>query len=300
MYRAPVDEIAHTLKSVAGLRSALEAQRFGDLGEDIVDAILAEAGRFASDEIAPLNEIGDKHGAVLKDGAVTTPPGWKDLYHNWIAGGWNGLTGPEEFGGQGLPMLLSVAALEMWNSGSLAFGIGPTLTMGAVEALEKHASDDLKAKYLEKLVTGEWMGTMNLTEPQAGSDLNALKARAEPNGDGTYTVGMTMIATGMAGQLVAFTAKKAGKTVNAGKSCATIESGKWVGPAKIAFDAEIVAVNDTLSENPKLANSDTYGEGWMVKVKPSDDSAVASLTPGTAVAGPYEAKMAADEFAGCA
>ncbi|MCC0034299.1 MAG: acyl-CoA dehydrogenase [Hoeflea sp.] len=188
MYRAPVDEIAHTLKSVAGLRSALEAQRFGDLGEDIVDAILAEAGRFASDEIAPLNEIGDKHGAVLKDGAVTTPPGWKDLYHNWIAGGWNGLTGPEEFGGQGLPMLLSVAALEMWNSGSLAFGIGPTLTMGAVEALEKHASDDLKAKYLEKLVTGEWMGTMNLTEPQAGSDLNALKARAEPNGDGTYRI----------------------------------------------------------------------------------------------------------------
>ena len=121
-----------------------------------------------------------------------------------------------------------------------------------------------------------------------------------PNGDGTYTVGMTMIATGMAGQLVAFTAKKAGKTVNAGKSCATIESGKWVGPAKIAFDAEIVAVNDTLSENPKLANSDTYGEGWMVKVKPEDPGAVAKLTPGTAVAGPYEAKMAADEFEGCA
>ncbi|MCB1428662.1 MAG: glycine cleavage system protein H [Nitratireductor sp.] len=121
-----------------------------------------------------------------------------------------------------------------------------------------------------------------------------------PNGDGTFTVGMTMIATGMAGQLVAFTAKKAGKTVNAGKSCATVESGKWVGPAKIAFDAEIVAVNDTLSENPKLANSDTYGEGWMVRVKPSDDSAVSALTPGTAVAGPYEAKMAADEFAGCA
>jgi acyl-CoA dehydrogenase len=188
MYRAPVDEIAHTLKSVAGLRKALETQRFGDLGEDLVDAILAEAGRFSSDEIAPLNEIGDKHGAVLKDGAVTTPPGWKDLYQSWIAGGWNGLTGPEEFGGQGLPMLLSVAALEMWNSGSLAFGIGPTLTMGAVEAMEKHASEELKAKYLEKLVTGEWMGTMNLTEPQAGSDVNALKARAEPVGDGTYRI----------------------------------------------------------------------------------------------------------------
>ena len=188
MYRAPVDEIAHTLKSVAGLRKALETGRFGDLGEDLVDAILAEAGRFSSDEVAPLNEIGDRHGAVLKDGAVTTPPGWKELYRSWIDGGWNGLTGPEEYGGQGLPMLLSVAALEMWNSGSLAFGIGPTLTMGAVEALEKHASDDLKAKYLEKLVTGEWMGTMNLTEPQAGSDLNALKARAEPNGDGTYRI----------------------------------------------------------------------------------------------------------------
>ncbi|WP_412051502.1 acyl-CoA dehydrogenase [Hoeflea sp. Naph1] len=188
MYRAPVDEIAHTLKSVAGLRKALDAGRFGDLGEDLVDAILAEAGRFASDEIAPLNEIGDTHGAVLKDGAVTTPPGWKELYQNWIAGGWNGLTGPEEFGGQGLPMLLSVAALEMWNSASLAFAIGPILTMGAIEALDKHASDDLKAKYLEKLVTGEWMGTMNLTEPQAGSDLNALKARAEPVGDGTYRI----------------------------------------------------------------------------------------------------------------
>ncbi|SOE17699.1 hypothetical protein SAMN05877838_2602 [Hoeflea halophila] len=188
MYRAPVDEIAHTLKSVAGLRKALETGRFGDLGEDLVDAILGEAGRFSSDEIAPLNETGDKHGAVLEDGAVTTPPGWKKLYQDWIEGGWNGLTGPEEFGGQGLPMLLSVAALEMWNSGSLAFGIGPTLTMGAVEALEKHASDELKAKYLEKLVTGEWMGTMNLTEPQAGSDLNALKARAEPVGDDTYRI----------------------------------------------------------------------------------------------------------------
>ncbi|MDF1608607.1 acyl-CoA dehydrogenase [Hoeflea sp. YIM 152468] len=188
MYRAPVEEIAFTLKSVAGMRKALEAGRFGDLGEDLVDAILAEAGRFASDEIAPLNEIGDSHGAVLEDGAVTTPPGWKEMYQNWIAGGWNGLTGPEAYGGQGLPMLLSVAALEMWNSGSLAFGVGPTLTMGAVEAVDKHASDDLKAKYLEKLVTGEWMGTMNLTEPQAGSDLNALKARAEPVGDGSYRI----------------------------------------------------------------------------------------------------------------
>ncbi|MEQ8305529.1 MAG: acyl-CoA dehydrogenase [Hoeflea sp.] len=188
MYRAPVDEISHTLKSVAGLRKALEDGRFGDLGEDLVDAILTEAGRFATDEIAPLNEIGDTEGAVLEHGEVSTPKGWKKLYRDWIEGGWNGLTGPEEYGGQGLPTLLSVAALEMWNSGALAFGIGPTLTMGAVEAIEKHATDELKAKYLEKLVTGDWMGTMNLTEPQAGSDLNALKARAEPVSDGTYRI----------------------------------------------------------------------------------------------------------------
>ncbi|WP_199178537.1 glycine cleavage system protein H [Acidimangrovimonas sediminis] len=118
-------------------------------------------------------------------------------------------------------------------------------------------------------------------------------------GDGTFTVGMTMIATGMAGQLVAFTAKKAGKTIKAGKSCATVESGKWVGPAKLGFDAEIVATNDTLVANPSLANSDTYGEGWMVKVKPEDPAATAALTRGTDVAGPYEAKMDADAFAGC-
>ncbi|MCV3243803.1 acyl-CoA dehydrogenase [Mesorhizobium sp. ZC-5] len=188
MYRAPVDEIAFTLKHVAGLQAAIDAGSLGDLTEDLVDAILHEAGRFASEEVAPLHKIGDEHGAVLKDAAVTMPPGWKDLYRRWIDGGWNALSGPEEFGGQGLPTMLGVAALEMWNSGSMAFGIGPTLTMGAVEAIEKHASDDLKAKYLEKLVSGEWMGTMNLTEPQAGSDLAALRARAEPVGDGTYRI----------------------------------------------------------------------------------------------------------------
>ncbi|MBI1418930.1 MAG: glycine cleavage system protein H [Limimaricola sp.] len=119
-------------------------------------------------------------------------------------------------------------------------------------------------------------------------------------GDGTYECGMTMIATGMAGQLVAFTAKKPGKTIAAGKSVATIESGKWVGPAKIAFEAEITEANDALSADPKLANSDPYHAGWMVKLKPTDPGAVKDLTPGTAVAGPYEAKMAADDFAGCA
>jgi alkylation response protein AidB-like acyl-CoA dehydrogenase len=188
MYKAPVEDISFTLKHVAGLKPALDSGTFGDLGEDLVDAILAEAGRFASEEVAPLYKIGDEHGAVLKDAAVTTPPGWKALYRSWIDGGWNALSGPEEFGGQGLPTMLGVAALEMWNSAAMAFGIGPTLTMGAVEALGKHASEALKAKYLAKLVSGAWMGTMNLTEPQAGSDLAALRSRAEPAGDGTYRI----------------------------------------------------------------------------------------------------------------
>ena len=118
--------------------------------------------------------------------------------------------------------------------------------------------------------------------------------------DGTVIIGMTMVAAAMAGELVAFTAKKAGKTVKAGRSCATVESGKWVGPAKIAFEAEVVENNAELNANPKLANSDPYGDGWMARLKPVDWSAAKGLlTPGTEVAGPYETKMTADDFAGC-
>ncbi len=188
MYRAPVDEIAHTLKHVAGVAAAIDAGHMGDLSDDLLEAIVSEAGRFATDEITPLREIGDRQGARLKDGVVTSPPGWKELYGRWIAGGWNALAAPVEFGGQGLPTSLAMATFEMWNSGSMAFALGPTLTIGAIEALDKHASDELKAVYLEKVVSGEWMGTMNLTEPQAGSDLAALRTRAEPAGDGTYRI----------------------------------------------------------------------------------------------------------------
>ena len=145
MYKAPVEEIAFTLKHVAGLTPALSDGRLADLTEDLVDAIISEAGRFATEEVAPLAEIGDKQGARLADGAVTMPDGWTALYKAWSEGGWNALTAPEEFGGQGLPHMLHVAALEMWNSGSMAFAIGPTLTMGAVEALAAHGSDYLKA-----------------------------------------------------------------------------------------------------------------------------------------------------------
>jgi len=188
MYRAPVSEIAFTLKQVAGLSDAIAAAHFPDLSDDLVDAILAEAGRFASEEIAPLHRIGDETGAIFKDGTVTTPPGWADLYRRWREGGWNALAAPAENGGQDLPIMLNVAALEMWNSGSMAFAIGPTLTMGAIDALEKHAGEELRATYLDKLVSGEWMATMNLTEPHAGSDLGVLRSRAERVEDGTYRI----------------------------------------------------------------------------------------------------------------
>ena len=157
MYRAPVDEIAFTLKHVARMNDAIGQGSLGDLSEDLVDAILEEAGKFASDEVAPLHKIGDERGAVLKDAAVTMPPGWKEVYRHWIEGGWSALTGPEDYGGQDLPVMLSVAALEMWNSASMAFGIGPTLTLGAVDAIEKHATEELKQTYLAKLVSGERM-----------------------------------------------------------------------------------------------------------------------------------------------
>ena len=188
MYRAPVAEISHVLKQVTGLGEAMHQGKMGELSEDLLDAILEEGGKFATDEVAPLSKIGDEQGTPLTDGVVTMPDGWSDLYRRWAEGGWNALTGPEAFGGQELPMSLQTAAFEMWNSGSLAFGIGPTLTIGAIEALNAHASDDLKDIYLARLVSGEWTGTMNLTEPQAGSDLNAVKSRAEPVGDGSYRI----------------------------------------------------------------------------------------------------------------
>ena len=187
-YRAPVADIAFTLKHSAGLSQALSEGLYGDLTEADVDAVLEEAGKFASTVIAPLNTVGDKHGTPLKDGKVTMPPGWKEAYTAWAQGGWNGLAASADWGGQGLPHALNAACIEMWNSASMAFGIGPVLTMGAIEALDRHGADALKAKYLEKLTTGEWMGTMQLTEPQAGSDVGALRARADRAADGSYRI----------------------------------------------------------------------------------------------------------------
>lgn len=185
-YRAPVADIAFALKHAAGLRSAIAEGLYGDLDEETVDSVLEEAGKFATDVIAPLNRIGDTFGTPFKDGNVTTPPGWKAAYTSWAAAGWNGLVAPADFGGQELPHAVNAACIEMWNAASMAFGIGPVLTMAAVDALHAYGSDDLKQQYLAKLISGEWMGTMQLTEPQAGSDVGALRAKAERADNGGY------------------------------------------------------------------------------------------------------------------
>jgi acyl-CoA dehydrogenase len=188
MYKAPVNDIAQTVLHVAGMQAALSAGHFGDFSADLLGAILDEAGRLAGDEIEPMAVAAEKLGAQYANGAVTMPKGWKEAYQAFCDGGWMSVSGVEEFGGQGLPLTVSMAALEIWNSCSVAFGLCPTLTIGAIEAIEKHASHELKTRYLPKMISGEWTGTMNLTEPQAGTDLGALRTRAERQDDGTYRI----------------------------------------------------------------------------------------------------------------
>lgn len=188
MYKAPIAEIAFTLKHIGGLDAAIDSGALADPGDGVVEAILAEAARFAEQKIAPLADIGDRQGARLVDGEVKLADGWSTLYRHWAAGGWNGLTASPEVGGQGLPQMLNVATLEIWNAASMAFGLAPTLTMGAIEALSEHGSPALKSRYLARMVSGEWTGTMNLTEPQAGSDVGALTSRAERHQDGSYRI----------------------------------------------------------------------------------------------------------------
>ena len=185
-YTAPIADILLSLNHGAGLKAAVEAGHYGDFDGDITAAVLEEAGKFASDVLAPLNSVGDEHGVKLDNGVVTTAPGWPDAYRQWTAAGWNAVSGPEEFGGQGLPLALNAACTEIWSASNLAFGLCPLLTLGAIEALDAHGSDELKSIYLAKMVSGEWTGTMQLTEPGAGSDVGALRTRAERADDGSY------------------------------------------------------------------------------------------------------------------
>jgi acyl-CoA dehydrogenase len=192
-YRAPVEDIMQALKSAAGLDDLLASGTLAGVEEDTIRAVLEEAGKFGAEVLDPLYITGDRTGSKLVDGKVVTPAGWKDAYKQFADGGWGALAASEEWGGQDLPQVVATAAGEIWNSANLAFGLCPLLTFGAIDAIEAQGSDALKKTYLPKMVTGEWTGTMNLTEPHAGSDLGQLKSRAEPQGDGTYRIFGTKI-----------------------------------------------------------------------------------------------------------
>jgi 3-(methylsulfanyl)propanoyl-CoA dehydrogenase len=185
-YRSPVADILFSLQTVAGLPEMIGSNLHGDFDWETISSVVGEAGRFATDEIAPLNRSGDVLGARYENGVVTMPPGFGDVYRRWAEAGWGGVSAPAEFGGMGLPHLVNVACTEIWNGASMAFALCPLLTEGAIGALKAHGSRNLLDTYLAEMVSGRWTGTMNLTEPQAGSDLNAVKTRAERAEDGTY------------------------------------------------------------------------------------------------------------------
>lgn len=192
-FKAPVADIAFTLKHIAGFSQLLQSGLFDDLDEETLGAILDEAGKFAAEELAPLNRIGDEHMARLEGGEVIMPPGWREAYRNFSEAGWNALPSPQSYGGQGLPVTVAMAVTEMWNAANMAFGLNPLLTQAGVEALAKYGTEALKDKYLPKMISGEWTGSMQLTEPHAGSDLRFLKTRAVPQDDGTYRISGTKI-----------------------------------------------------------------------------------------------------------
>ena len=187
-YRAPVDQIRFILENVVPFDKVAATETFAEASPDMVDAILTEAGCMASEVLAPLNISGDQTPARLENGVLRSSPGFDKGFAAIAEGGWIGLSANPEFGGAGLPQALNMSVAEMTAGACLALQLNPLLTQGQIEALEHHANDEMKALYLPKLISGEWNGTMNLTEPGAGSDVGALKTKAEPNGDGTYSI----------------------------------------------------------------------------------------------------------------
>ncbi|CAN7485570.1 acyl-CoA dehydrogenase [Acidovorax sp. LjRoot117] len=192
-YIAPVKDMLFAIEHLARIEQIAQIPGFEDAGLDTAQAVLEECAKFNEGVLAPLNFEGDKNPSSWKDGVVTTTPGFKGAFRQYAEGGWQGLQHPADFGGQGLPKTIGAACIEMTNSANMSFALCPLLTDGAIEALLTAGSDELKATYLEKLVTGEWTGTMNLTEPQAGSDLALVRTRAEPQADGSYKVFGTKI-----------------------------------------------------------------------------------------------------------
>ena len=192
-YTAPVKDMLFNMQHLAHIEQIAQIPGFEDAGLDTAAAVLEECARFTEGVLAPLNFEGDKNPSSWKDGVVTATPGFKDAFRQFTEGGWQGLQHPQDFGGQGLPKTIGAACTEMLNSANMSFALCPLLTDGAIEALLTAGSDELKAIYLEKLISGQWTGTMNLTEPQAGSDLALVRTRAEPQPDGTYKVFGTKI-----------------------------------------------------------------------------------------------------------
>ncbi|WP_250534439.1 acyl-CoA dehydrogenase [Caballeronia sp. AZ10_KS36] len=192
-YRAPVKDMLFVMKELADIDSIAALPGFEDGNLDTAQAVVEEAARFCGEVLAPLNVTGDRQPSTWANGQVTTTPGFKDAFRQFAEGGWQGIVHPAEFGGQNLPKLIATACIEMLNSANLSFALCPLLTDGAIEALLTAGSEEQKARYLPKFISGEWTGTMNLTEPQAGSDLALVRTRAEPQGDGTYKLFGTKI-----------------------------------------------------------------------------------------------------------
>ncbi len=187
-YVAPVKDMSFVLKDVIGIERIGKLPGCEDVTADLVDAIFDEAGKFSATVLAPLNRSGDEEGAKWSNGAVTTPKGFKEAYRQYTEGGWSAIKGPIEYGGQGLPHCIAIPVSETLGSANMAFKLCPLLTGGAVDALVEHGSPALKEMFLAKMVAGEWTGTMNLTEPQAGSDLAMVRSKAIPQADGTYKI----------------------------------------------------------------------------------------------------------------
>ncbi len=192
-YTAPVKDMLFDMQHLAHIEQIAQIPGFEDAGFDTAQAVLEECAKFTEGVLAPLNFEGDKNPSSWKDGVVTATPGFKEAFRQLTEGGWQGLQHPQDFGGQGLPKTIGAACMEMLNSSNMSFALCPLLTDGAIEALLTAGSDELKAIYLEKLISGQWTGTMNLTEPQAGSDLALVRTKADPQPDGTYKIFGTKI-----------------------------------------------------------------------------------------------------------
>ena len=184
-YNPPIEDMRHIIEKVLNIHGLDKA---AELDEEMIDAILHEAAKLARDVLAPLNRVGDEFPMECKDGVVITPPGFKDAYSQYCESGWNSVPFAPEYEGQGLPYTLSFPLQEMWQSANMSFSLCPLLNQGAIEAIEHHASDDVKQMFLPRMISGEWTGTMNLTEPQAGSDLSVVRTKAEPQADGMYKI----------------------------------------------------------------------------------------------------------------